>query len=123
MKKKKSILIADDDSFFLDNIGRSLTHRGYLVFKAKNGKEAFDLVKEKKPNMVLLDISMPVMDGYSAAEALRRLPETKNIPVIFLTGLVSRDEEKKLEEEFGGCSVLSKPFDFKSLIDEIKKYE
>ena len=105
---KGKVLIVDDEN---SNI-MALTHilrNDYTVFAAKNGGDAIFASKRHQPDIILLDILMPEMDGYAVIAELRSLEETKNIPVIFITGLSSaEDEEKGLT--LGAADYISKPF-------------
>jgi len=105
---KGKILIVDDEN---SNI-MALTHilsKEYKVFAAKSGEDAIYAAKRHQPDIILLDVLMPKMDGHIAISELRSAEETKNIPVIFITGLSSpEDEEKGLA--LGAADYISKPF-------------
>ena len=106
--KKNSILIVDDENA---NI-MSLTHilgPHYIVYAAKNGQKAIEAVEKYLPDAVLLDIIMPEMDGYAVIAALKSSDKTQNIPVIFITGLSSPDDEEK-GLSLGAVDYISKPF-------------
>ena len=85
MKKKKPvILIVDDDKVTIE-ILKLLLKNDYKTLEATNGKIAIEKAEKKKPDLILLDVMMPVMDGYEACSHLKKNPETSNIPVIFIT--------------------------------------
>jgi len=105
---ENKILIVDDEKsniLYLNNI----LGEDYEIFTAKNGQDAIDLAKEFQPDLILLDIIMPVMDGYDVFEALKEFDETKDIPVIFITGLSGIDSETK-GLALGASDYISKPF-------------
>ena len=82
---KAKILVADDEQFLRESYQELLTQEGYQVITASNGQEALDLVSQNRPNLILLDIQMPVLDGNEFLRKLRDNEQTKNIPVIVLT--------------------------------------
>ena len=88
----KKILVIDDEvaiRFFLE---KELSEAGYSVLTAENGKYGVQKAQEQKPDLILLDIKMPEMDGGEAVDLLRGDSRTKNTPIIFVTGLVEKDE-------------------------------
>ena len=108
MEKKNSLLIVDDEGVNL----KILTHilgDEYTIFTATNGKNAIEKTKQYKPDLILLDIIMPEMDGYETLSAIRECEEIQMIPVIFITGLDSdEDEEKGLSMD--ASDYITKPF-------------
>ena len=92
----KKILIVDDDEVFLKMLEKTLISSGYSVSQATNGKDAIDLAKNWRPNLIILDIMMPEMDGGEAALVLEKDPETINIPSILMTSLLKKEDENKL---------------------------
>ena len=107
--KKPSILIVDDVARNLQIIGNLLVEQGYEISVAVTGIQAVETAKLIKPDLVLLDIMMPVMDGYEVCERLKNMPETKDIPIIFLT---ARNDVKDIVAAFdvGGVDYITKPF-------------
>lgn len=117
---KKKILIVDDEEDLLSVLELRLTKNGYFVIKANNGNEAIRLAKEKHPDLILLDIWMPGLGGGEVAELLKDTPETKDIPVIFLTCLYTKGDEESLGHTIKGNFFISKPFEENELLAEIK---
>jgi CheY-like chemotaxis protein len=115
---EKKILIVDDDSVTLEMLEKILLSAGYWVAKATNGKEALYTADDFLPDLIILDIVMPVMDGTEAMERLEKNPRTKTIPILFLTSLISKDEE------FDNCTAnrrfLAKPIDRDKLLREVE---
>ena len=92
--KKTKILIVEDEGIILKTYAEKLRYEGFLVITARNGEEGLELALSEKPDLILLDILMPVMDGLAMMDMLRKKNEYgKNIPIILLTNL-SPDEEK-----------------------------
>ena len=106
--KKNSVLIVDDES---SNI-MALTHilcSEYTVYAAKNGQKAIEAAEKYLPDVILLDIVMPEMDGHAVIGALKNAEKTRDIPVIFITGLSDADDEEK-GLALGAADYISKPF-------------
>lgn len=110
------ILVVDDDHKILDAVRRGLTMRGYGVITADNGADALRLASLESPDLVILDIMMPVLDGL---EVCRRLRETSDVPILMLT---ARDEvsDRVRGLEAGADDYLAKPFAFEELLARIK---
>jgi CheY-like chemotaxis protein len=118
--KEWVILIVDDEP---DNVGvasKVLSFQGIEVHTARNGEEALQLLENISPSLILLDLSMPVMDGWTMHARLRENPEYANIPVIALTAhAMASDKHRVLESGFDG--YISKPFRIMTLISDIKQ--
>lgn len=117
----KKILIVDDEEDVLAVLESRLSLGGYLVIKADNGREAIRLAKAEQPNLVLLDIAMPGMDGAEVAEILKSDPQAKDIPIVFLTCLFTKDEEAMQGHKRGGVFFIAKPYDPEKLLSEIEE--
>ena len=122
MDEQKKILVADDDEVFLRLVDNDLTKEGYIVIKAQSGKDAVSLARAQKPNLILLDINMPDIGGGEVGEMLKNDPRTKDIRVIFLTGLLTKKEEEEKGGMIGGQYFVAKPYDLKALLKEIEKH-
>ena len=118
--QKKLIILVDDNPANL-RIGKNVLSEKYTVATAPSAAKLFSLLEHNNPALILLDIDMPFMDGYETIGALKLKPETKDIPVIFLTGMIdARDEEKG--RSLGAVDYITKPFDPSVLIECIEKY-
>ncbi|MCR9133082.1 MAG: response regulator transcription factor [bacterium] len=116
---KKTILVVDDEKDLLDLIEYNLKKEGFKVLKAENGKEGIEVAKEYKPDLVLLDIMMPKMDGLEAVEIMRKDDDLKRIPIIFLTA--RSDENTEIEGlNKGGDDFITKPISTTKLVSRIK---
>ena len=116
---KKTILVVDDEKDLLDLIEYNLMKEGFKVLKAENGEKGIEVAKENKPDLVLLDIMMPKMDGLEAVEIMRKDDDLKRIPIIFLT---ARSDEKTEIEGLnkGGDDYITKPISTTKLVSRIK---
>lgn len=120
--KQKKILIADDEAEVLEIIEKRLRESGYSVKAVSNGKDALDACKLEKFDLLLLDIAMPDMDGYTVAENLRQDKLLKDIPIIFLTGKdLEHEGMQKRIEELGAKDFINKPCKFEDILIKIKE--
>jgi two-component system cell cycle response regulator DivK len=114
------ILLVEDHEMNRDMLARRLGRRGYAVVIAVDGQEGVDLARTELPDVILMDMSLPVLDGWEATRILKSDAATRQIPVMGLTAhAMSGDREKCLE---AGCDEYgTKPVDFADLIEKIKK--
>ncbi len=119
-QKKKKVVIIDDNTEILYLVERILKDTEFKVFKATDGKEGIRLAKEKKPDIVILDIHMPGFDGFITCKVIKRNVQTKDIPVIFLTGKKSKEDLKKAIQS-GGVDYIVKPFQPSDLLTRIRR--
>jgi DNA-binding response OmpR family regulator len=116
------VLVVDDDHHIVDWLKEALTNSGFTVRGAYNGREALALAREDSPDLVLLDLKMPDMDGYEVIRNLRRQQTTRNIPVIVITGSpLDRDYDEVRILGMGAEQMLTKPFSVETLVEEIKR--
>ena len=116
---KQTILVVDDERDLLDLIEYNLKKEGFKVLKAENGEEGISKAKEHKPDLILLDIMMPKMDGLEAVEIMRKDDDLKKTPIIFLT---ARSDEKTEIDGLnkGGDDYITKPISTTKLVSRIK---
>lgn len=119
--EEKRILIADDDPVILRLIQVNLELEGYEVITANNGEEAVAQAKAENPDLVILDIMMPRLDGYQACEQLKSSDDTKDIPVIFLSAKAQQGDIEK-GRSFGVAAYLTKPFDPTELLEVVEQH-
>jgi CheY-like chemotaxis protein len=105
------ILVVEDVPNILDLLDVTLRFKGYPVITASNGAEALEMVPEQPPALVITDIMMPRMDGYTLAFNLRRNPETSHIPIIFLSATYVTPEDKDFAMSLGAVRFMEKPVD------------
>ena len=113
------ILVADDNKDLLENIMKTLTDESFKVFLAPNGKIACEIAQIKKPDLIVMDWVMPIMNGLDAIVQLKDNDETKHIPIIMLTSQ-SKPEDLKIAMEYGATDYIKKPFDSIELIARIR---
>ena len=116
----KKILLVEDNEDNRDMLSRRLERKGFVVTLAVDGQDGMNKAKEELPDIILMDMSLPVMDGWEATKALKESSDTENIPVIALTAhAMSSDREQAIE---AGCDDYdTKPVDFKRLLEKIAK--
>jgi CheY-like chemotaxis protein len=117
----KKILIVDDEPDVLLLLGERLTKVGYNIVKASSGDEAILKAKEESPDLVILDVAMPGMDGSETASILRADLKTRDIPILFLTCLFTKHEEEACGHLFGQNYFIAKPYDVSELLREVEK--
>lgn len=113
----KRILVADDEPS-IRSLVSSILEKDYTVYQASDGQEAVNSAYSQKPDLILMDIMMPKMDGYTACHVIKTEPTTKMIPVVMLTG-VGHELNKKLAQEIGADEYMTNPFSPQELIDTI----
>ena len=119
--KPRTVMIVDDDEDILLIAALSASRIGnWRVVTAGTGMEALDLAQRERPDLILLDAMMPVLDGYETCRRLKRESETKTIPVVLLTAK-GRDVDKRLGYEVGAVDYIVKPFSPNRLIERIQE--
>ena len=115
------ILLVEDNEMNRDMLSRRLRRKGYEVVSAADGAKGIAMAQEEQPNLILMDISLPVMDGLQATRHLKASPETQAIPIIALTAhAMAGDREKCLE---AGCNdYATKPVEFPQLLAKIEQF-
>jgi CheY-like chemotaxis protein len=115
------ILLVEDSEMNRDMLSRRLSRKGFTVVIAIDGKQAVELAKSERPDIILMDLSLPIMDGWEASKAIKQTPETGSIPVIALTAhALAGDREKAIE---AGCDDYEiKPLDFPKLLAKIHAF-
>jgi len=106
-----SILIVEDVPNVLELLEVTLRFKGYSVITARNGEEALDIIENQRPALIITDILMPKLDGYAFVQKLRINPDTRNIPVIFLSATYVTPEDKQFALSLGAARFMEKPID------------
>ena len=120
MKNKDiKILLVDDDIDILEIVGFNLEAEGYEIIKAHNGKEAVQIAKKEIPNLIILDVMMPEMDGIEACENIRKIPELKRTIITFLTAR-GEDYSQVAGFDSGADDYITKPIKPKLLVSKVK---
>jgi DNA-binding response OmpR family regulator len=116
-----TILIVDDDPFGIVHLQSLLRNSGYEIITAPDGRAAIELIRKQPPDIILLDIIMPEMDGYETCRRLKEDTQFADIPVLFLSGLNSPDEKVNAFEA-GGVDYITKPFSEKEVLVRVKTH-
>ena len=116
----KRILLVEDNEDNRIVYATVLRHFGYEVLEALNGEEGIAMARSKHPNLILLDISIPIIDGWEAARILKRDPETRDIPIVALTAhALASDRERAMDV---GCDgYLAKPCEPRVVLEEVER--
>ncbi|MBC6491108.1 response regulator transcription factor [Flavihumibacter stibioxidans] len=114
----KKILVVDDDPYILMSLEFLMQKNGYAVMVARNGKEAMELVEQAHPDLVLLDIMMPDVDGYAICRHIKTDPVLKDIIVVFLSAK-TREKDIRKGLDLGAALYISKPFSTRDLMKQI----
>lgn len=117
---KKRVLVVDDDTDLLKMLKLRIEAEGFEFIAAEDGEEMLNIMKTKKPDVIILDIILPKIDGYTALREMRKEEEFKDIPVIILTA----KEKKAVGDLFAlekVANFIEKPFETKDLLDKIRR--
>ena len=116
---RRKILIADDEPAVRLIVGRMLGEE-YTVLEAADGEEAVDVAREQQPDLILMDLMMPKLDGYAACLRIKTDQATKGIPVVMLTA-IGHELNKRFAEEMGADGYITKPFTCESLREDMRQ--
>lgn len=120
MTEKNKILVVDDEEDILSLVKMRLEANGYEVITAQDGQEGLNIAKSAKPDLIVLDLMLPKMDGYKVCRILKFDSRYKDIPIILFTAR-SREEDKKTGFVTGADAYITKPFEPQVLLENIKK--
>ena len=115
-----TILSVDDERDVTDLVSFHLTRAGYRVNTSASGREALDSIQASKPDLIVLDLMLPDIDGFGVCEILRRHPATATIPIVILTAWATTDA-RHLGLELGALDYLTKPFSPKELVARVAR--
>lgn len=121
MTDKKLLLLVEDDLFSAETLKFALEAKGHDVLLSTNGKDALSVVREKHPQLIILDIMLPKMDGYHLCRLVKFDSRFKHIPVIIVSSKI-QEADKKLGIACGGNEYVTKPYDINNLIDMVEGY-
>jgi CheY-like chemotaxis protein len=117
---QKKVLIVDDDAN-IRLLASNILGEDYIVLRASDGEEAVRMAQGQKPDLILMDIMMPRLDGYSACHAIKKDEVTNSIPVVMVTALV-QELNKRLAERVGADGYIVKPFGVGDLRDKVAQF-
>lgn len=113
------LLIVEDDPDILKLLDATLTFKGYRVITAQNGKDGLEAIRAKHPAIVITDIMMPKLDGFGLVHRIRLNPETRDIPVVFITATYVAREDREFALDIGATHFLQKPVDLEKFLATI----
>ena len=113
-----TILVVDDEYLLADILGYALEDEGFMVVKASNGQKGLDVLDRERPDLIITDFMMPVMDGLEFATAVRALPSTCHLPIILMSGAQAHIGMQR-PDLFN--AVLAKPFKIDVIVGEVRK--
>jgi len=119
MDESKVLLIVEDIPNILELLDLTLKYNGYQVMTARNGLEALEVLEDKHPALIITDILMPRMDGFTLIYRLRTNQKTRDIPVVFLSATYVSPEDKAFAATLGATKFIEKPIDTKTLLKTI----
>jgi CheY-like chemotaxis protein len=115
------LLLVEDNEMNRDMLSRRLERKGYQVIMAVDGQQGVNMAQSEKPDLILMDMSLPVIDGWTASRQLKAAPETSAIPIIALTAHAMAGDEQKARES--GCDDYdTKPIDLPRLLGKIESH-
>lgn len=117
---KKKILIVDDEST-IRRVLRRMLSRNYIILEAEDGEEAVNVARNEKPDLILMDIMMPRIDGYTSCHIIKTDPATNAIPVVMLTA-IDYELNVRLSREVGADGYITKPFRSRELLDSVSSF-
>jgi CheY-like chemotaxis protein len=116
---RKTVLVVDDSMMIRRIVGQLLQESGYAILLAENGQQGYETAKTQQPDLVVMDVEMPIMDGIEATGRLKADPATRHIPVLIFTSLGSEEDMHRARN--AGCQgFMNKPICKKELQDSIK---
>jgi DNA-binding response OmpR family regulator len=119
--EKKKILVVDDEVDLVKTIQFSLELGGYEVLVSYNGEDALNEARKENPDLILLDIMLPKLDGYKVCRLLKFDEQYKHIPILMMTAK-TQEKDKLMGKETGANEYITKPFDIEELMEKIKEY-
>lgn len=116
---RETILVVEDDENIQQLVGYNLAKAGFHVIYADKGEQAFDLIKREKPELIVLDLMLPGLNGFEVCKLVRKDPKTKNLPIVMLTAK-SEENDIAMGLDLGADDYITKPFSPKVLVSRIK---
>lgn len=120
MKKRNTkILLVDDEPDILEIVSYNLAQEGYQIVTAVNGKDAVEKARKEVPDLIIMDVMMPEMDGITATREIRKRTDMKKLPIIMLTAKAMKDDQERCLES-GANDYMAKPLDVEKLLSLVR---
>lgn len=119
--KQKRILVADDEEDYVTALQIALEAEGYECITARDGQQALDKAKKERPDLIILDVMMPKMNGYKVSRLLKFDVKYEKIPIIMLTAR-AQEKDRNIGKDTGADEYVTKPFDIDALVELVAKY-
>jgi len=116
--QKRRVLIVDDDPVIIKMVGTLLTTNGYEVLTATDAPVGLEIAMQKSPDLLILDVMMPIINGFNICRLMKTQSGSQHIPIILLTSR-DRDDDRKIGEEVGANAYIAKPFKTEELLNTI----
>jgi len=117
----KKVLVVDDEIDLLETVRFPLELEGYTVLVSQNGEDALHQARHEKPDLILLDVMLPKLDGYKVCRLLKFDEKYRHIPILMMTAK-TQQKDKTLGLETGANEYITKPFDVDALVEKVKSY-
>jgi len=117
----KKILVVDDEKDMVKTASFRLEKSGYKVISAYDGIEGFEKAKKENPDLIILDIMLPKMDGYRVCTLLKRDKRYNKIPIVMFSARAKDADKKIWQEEIGADAYIEKPFEYKTMLGKVKE--
>ena len=118
--EKKKILLVEDEKDLVETVTLRLEAAGYKIMPAYDGREGFEKAKREKPDLIILDLMLPKMDGYKVCGLLKADTRYNKIPIIMFTAR-AQESDKKMGQEVGANAYITKPFEPQALLEKIRQ--
>lgn len=120
MNSKPTILVADDDPRLVRILRVNLERDGFTVITAEDGRQALEQARKCRPDLVILDVMMPNLDGPEASQQLQSDPQTQDIPILFLTAILRKSEAQQRNRQGGRIRFLAKPYEIEDILTQVR---
>ena len=117
----KKVLLCDDEIHILRAAEHKMSRAGYLVRIARDGQEAWEMIQQELPDVLVTDVQMPRMDGFQLSQQIRGNPATKDLPILMLTAKGFELEQQELMEKWGILDIVPKPFSPRELVRQVDR--
>ncbi len=120
MNREPTILVADDDPRLVRVLQINLERDGFIVMTAEDGKQVLAQVQRCRPDLIILDVMMPNLDGPETSQQLRSNPQTQDIPILFLTAILRKPEAQRRNRQGGLTRYVAKPYEIDEILSEVR---